>query len=241
MNKKIIKETFDKHFNINVVHDDIIKKIECKEKQIHKKYILVPITVFLVAGIFIYFLLYNHQIEYQKNDIKTNSDIVRINVIEDEKLLFEESKYLHADIDGRFVSKTTEELLKQFPFIQNLEIPLRLQENTRVGEMYASSNPESEFYHKLSGYYLVYSYGENNSSIEIFFSKTNKERARCTSLIKTDLEDSLVNNIPIKIVKYYNDYLVLFQYQDLYFDIETRNIEEEELIGLIRSIVKEDN
>lgn len=241
MNKKIIKETFDKHFNMNTVHDDIIMKFEHKENQIHKKYILVPTTVFLVACISVYFLLYNHQIEYQKNDIKTNHDIVKINVIEDEKLLFEESKYLQADVDGRLVSKSQEELSKQFSFIQNLDIPLRLQENTIVGEIYASSNPKSEFYHKLSGYYLRYFDNENNSYIDIFFSKTNKERARCTPLIRTDLEDSLVNNIPIKIVKYYNNYLVLFQYQDLYFDIETRNIKEEELIGLISSIVKEDN
>lgn len=241
MNKNIIKETFDKHFNIDTVHDEIIKKVESKPKITYKKYVLVPITVMLLGFLSIYLLLYNHFIGYQKDNINPNNDIIKINVIADEKLLFEESKYLQADVDGRLVSKSQEELIKQFPFIQNLEIPLRLQENTIVGEIYASSNSKSEFYHKLSGYYLRYFNNENNSYIDIFFSKTNKERARCTPLIRTDLEDSLVNNIPIKIVKYYNNYLVLFQYQDLYFDIETRNIKEEELIGLIRSIVKEDN
>ena len=240
MNEQIIKETFDEHFNIDIIHDEIVRKIEYKEKQTPKKIILVPITI-MILGFISIFLLYNHQLEYQKDDIKTNHDIVKINVIEDEKLLFEESKYLQADVDGRFVSETTEELANQFSFIQNLDISLKLQEDIVIGEIYASSNPKSEFYHKLSGYYLRYLDNDNNSYIDIFFSKTNKERARCTPLIKTDLEDSLVNDIPIKIVKYYNDYFVLFQYQDLYFDIETRNIEEEELIKVISSIVKEDN
>lgn len=242
-NKKIMKEVFDKKLNIDVMHDEIITKIEKKQKQpqINKKYILVPLILIIITILLIPNISSNDKKSEYQNINKSENDIININAIEDK------NRDILYDIDGRIVDKNQEELALKFSFINTLKIPLDSVRNTRILEMYGSSNLDSENYNTLIGYNLVYvntsatAYSENNSYIDIFFSETNKQRPRCYYIETDNLKDSTISAIPVKISKYSDYYQVLFQYGNLYFDIETKNIPESDLIKLLNSIIKGEN
>ena len=48
---------------------------------------------------------------------------------------------------------------------------------------------------------------------------------------------SYINDIPVKIAKYYDSYFVTFEYRDMVFDI-TAQMEQEELIDALKSLLK---
>lgn len=132
-------------------------------------------------------------------------------------------------------------MISLFSFIKNVKIPMSAS-NIKMSEVYASSNFNSQLYHTLIGYHLGYLESdyenkENGKSISIFFSKTSKSRGRCTPILEKQLKESIIENTPVKIGKYYNEYIVLFRAWSLYFDIEAKNITETELIEMIISIL----
>ena len=71
---------------------------------------------------------------------------------------------------------------------------------------------------------ITIAYSESNTPIRDYFIDDGKS--------------SIIKNTNLVISKYNTMYIVTFKYNDIYFDIETSNIEENELIDLLESIIK---
>ena len=139
------------------------------------------------------------------------------------------------DIDGRYEEISLNEIEKILPFVKDVIIPNNLEGN-RTGLMYASNDVPSERYNMLIGYSIMYF--NDDELVDIFVSETEKVRPRCLYYITDEMKPSFINGIEIKIGKYGNEYIVTFSYDNKYFDIETRNIDKNSLITLIKSIIK---
>lgn len=61
--------------------------------------------------------------------------------------------------------------------------------------------------------------------------------ARCYLFSDENLQASTINNTPLTIIQWENHFHVTFNIGDIYYDIETRNITETELIQLLKSIL----
>lgn len=230
-NKKVIMETFDREFGINVVHNEIVSKIKRKENHQTMKLILTLTSIILIATLSVILLLGNNNIS-KKYDKTKVQDVIKIN-----KLKLDDAKISLNDVDGRMDDKNSEEILLEYPFINKLKIPKDMLQNVKISEVYASNNKNSDLYNKLIGYYTSYLKEDSNKLINIFFSKTNKKIARCFPINEENLKKSSVNNNEIIIIDENYGYIVLFKYNDIYFDIEAENINIDELLEIVKSIM----
>lgn len=230
-NKQIIKDVFDREFNIETVKEQIL--VKRNEKKTNKIISLLKLTIgpmFIMCIICIIVLNNNKTFENQKiyNETELNNDIY-INILK-------ENNQSILDIDGRWVDKNIEELSIEFPFIKDLNIK---NEALRTGEMYGSSEISYTEYSKLIGYSLLYIIDiDNNSRLDIFFSKTQERKPRCFSLELSNLKASIINGASVKIAKYSNNYIAVFKTNDLYFEVDAINISEKEFINLLEKIIK---
>lgn len=229
-NKKVIRETFDREFGINVVHNEIVSKIKRKENHQTMKLILTLTSIILIATLSVILLLGNNNISKKYDETKVH-DVIKIN-----KLKLDDAKIRLNDVDGRMDDKNSEEILLEYQFINKL-ISKDMLQNVKISEVYASNNKNSDLYNKLIGYYTSYLKEDSNKLINIFFSKTNKKIARCFPIIEENLEKSSVNNNEIIIIDENYGYIVLFKYNDIYFDIEAENINIDELLEIVKSIM----
>ena len=147
------------------------------------------------------------------------------------------NKEVGVDKQNIFVNEeiSLNEIEKILPFVKDVLIPNNLEGN-RTGLMYASNDVTSERYNMLIGYSIMYF--NDDELVDIFVSETEKVRPRCLYYITDEMKPSFINGIEIKIGKYGNEYIVTFSYDNKYFDIETRNIDKNSLITLIKSIIK---
>ncbi|MBQ9071691.1 MAG: hypothetical protein IJY25_00845 [Bacilli bacterium] len=216
MNRKIIKDIFDKNINKNDIYNNVLKK----KKINYWKYSLIPISIILLF----YFININ------KENIKivdTNRNIININELSD----VANTAY---DINWSLVEMAREEFFNEFKWCENIKVPIYLNQ-LKFNKIYNYFDNT-----KFTGDYLI-NYYNDDSSIEIFISPSSKTKPRCIQIIFEDLNESVINGISVKIVRYQENYIVLFTYNDFNFDIETFNINENELIELIESIIKENN
>lgn len=226
-NKKIFKKIYTGKINKEDNYKAILNSIE-RRKMKKLKWNWAFLTTCLVIG-FISIILFNKNTSNIK-EIKYNNDI-NINYLE-------EIQNSTADIDAKFEEKNIEELMLKFSFIKNINITSL---SSRFGELYVRKNINDENYSELYGYNLIYSFDENNNKmIDIFFSETREKRLSCL-LVEYDLDklkDSNINNTNIKIIEIEKWYMAKFKYNNLYFDIETYNLNEKEFIELLESIIK---
>lgn len=75
-------------------------------------------------------------------------------------------------------------------------------------------------------------------NIDIFILKNNEVRARCYSINLEDMNISKINNTDVKIMVNGNNYIAIFSYNNINYDIETNGISKEEFINLLNSIIK---
>ena len=195
------------------------------------KLILTLTSIILIATLSVILLLGNNNIS-KKYDKTKVQDVIKIN-----KLKLDDAKISLNDVDGRMDDKNSEEILLEYPFINKLKIPKDMLQNVKISEVYASNNKNSDLYNKLIGYYTSYLKEDSNKLINIFFSKTNKKIARCFPIIEENLEKSSVNNNEIIIIDENYGYIILFKYNDIYFDIEAENINIDELLDIVKSIM----
>ncbi len=235
-NKKVIRETFDREFGANIVHSEIVSKIKRKENHQIMKSILTLTSIVLISALLVILLLGNNSIS-QKYDETKIYDVIKIN-----KLNLDDVKISLNDVDGRMDDKNSENILLKYPFINQLKIPKDMLQNVKISEFYASNNKASYLYNELIGYYISYlkeddTNQQNNRLVNIFFSKTNKKMARCFPINEENLEKSSINNNEIIIINENYGYIVLFKYNDIYFDIEVENINIDELLDIVKSIM----
>ena len=201
----------NKSFNKYINKDDNLKKIKermNKKDMKYLKYSLIPICLILIISLFL--IIYNN-----KPDIFDDTKEIYINELDNMNLTSLDS---NIRVENNYMVETYDELL-------NIVIPDDL--NKMNGSAIFLSDGT------LNNYIVEYFNGDRR--ITIAYSESNTP---IRDYFIDDGKSSIIKNTNLVISKYNTMYIVKFKYNDIYFDIETSNIEENELIDLLESIIK---
>ena len=201
----------NKSFNKYINKDENLKKIKermNKKDMKYLKYSLIPICLILIISLFL--IIYNN-----KPDIFDDTKEIYINELDNMNLTSLDS---NIRVENNYMVETYDELL-------NIVIPDDL--NKMNGSAIFLSDGT------LNNYIVEYFNGDRR--ITIAYSESNTP---IRDYFIDDGKSSIIKNTNLVISKYNTIYIVTFKYNDIYFDIETSNIEENELIDLLESIIK---
>lgn len=228
-NRDKLNKVITNDFDINYNYTSIRKKMEIGNKM-NKifKYSLVPMAI--VIAITSVFLLNKKSITNNVLDSNVkNNDVIIVNNIDNN---FDNAKL---DIDGRSEDITSDDLYKIYPLLKDIVVPNDYNIN-RIIKCYLF-NDDTGKYDKLYGYTIIYS-GGNNKYIDIFILIDTTKRLRCFSIDTDEMKSSIINGNSIKIMGEDKNYYAIFSYNNINFDIETAGISEEDVIQLLKSIIK---
>ena len=200
----------NKSFNKYINKDENLKKIKermNKKDMKYLKYSLIPICLILIISLFL--IIYNN-----KPDIFDDTKEIYINELDNMNLTSLDNDIR---VENNYMVETYDELL-------NIVIP------TDLNKMNGSAIFLSDG--TLNNY--VIEYFNDVRRITIAYSKTNTP---IRDYFIDGGKSSIINNTNLVISKYNTMYIVTFKYNDIYFDIETSNIKENELIALLESII----
>lgn len=143
---------------------------------------------------------------------------------------------LKIDADVKIIGIT--KLPEEFNFIKNIKIPEDYKLNDNYYNIYVKSNMNVAEYDKLHDYVFRYE-KDNTNDIKIAFSKV--EEPIRDYRIEENGKKSIVAGVDMIIYhsQKYKMYMAEFKCNDIYFDIETNDITENELVELLESIVGE--
>ncbi|MCM1052949.1 MAG: hypothetical protein NC483_03130 [Ruminococcus sp.] len=232
-NKEIIKKVFDEELNAQKMRREIILKSERKENMQTKIFrYAIPVCLITIFSCLIYLnsnnILKNKEINKRNDKIIELTDVkyyLNVNNLNDGVSMFK----IDADI----------EMVKGEIDLANYNLlDLNIPEDMKTNDIYAlyptNNNQESK---NLYNYKLIYNNSSLNRHIDISFSKTNKP-VRDYHFDDNGNEISKIGNIELKVYKYEDTYMTEFTYKDTFYDIETANITEQELLLLLTSIIK---
>ena len=200
----------NKSFNKHINKDEnlkIIKERMNKRNMKYLKYSLIPICLLLVISLY---LITNNN----EPDIFDDTKEIYINEIDNMNLTTLDSDIR---VENNYMVEIYDELL-------NIVIPTDLNK-MNGSAIFLSDNT-------LNNYVIEYFNDERR--ITIAYSKTNTP---IRDYFIDDGKSSIINNTNLVISKYNTMYIVTFKYNDVYFDIQTSNIKENELITLLESII----
>lgn len=235
--KEVFKKMFDEKFDIEIVREEILEKRVKGEKFNINKTLKYCMPIFLVAFICGFLILNNRKSVLKPNKLNVSNGFININNINDIG-----TTKLDAEI-----KKLDRTELSNFSMLDDLDIPDDFNNsiynaiyvkgnNTGIPEEYMQAYSTTSSYNLLNNYELVYENTLNDRNITISFSEINKP-LRDYSFSENG-KTSKINDIDLMIYKYENSYMTKFNYQNVNYDIETNNVSEEELINLLKSIIK---
>lgn len=239
-NKQKIKDVFDTKINKDNIYNNIIKK----EKIIYMnilKISLAPICIILIV-MFVSISLPN---KTKQEDIKEKGNSGEINKEDIKDNNSEKLSNEFADILGICENFNISELIKEEPLLAKIEFPEDVKEerclkNYKVADLsdrvviYKDSNNRMQR-GDFIGYELMF--GNDSKDIDIFVSKTLDYKLRCTMINLNEFSVYNILGIEFKMMRYSNKYIILFKCNDYYWDIETYNLTDQEVIDLIKSII----
>lgn len=231
-NKKTIKEVFESEFDINKNYKKIITKIEGEKNMKFNnilKYSLMPVCLLILFG---YVMLFNNK----PNNILTT--VNGNNIVINQQNYKDNSYKSYADIK---MSKD-DTIFTMYSVKNQLNIPnnLELTDSFCIYVKDYNGSSKEEYmnikeYNKLSGCNLIYSNGVK--SINIALAKGHAP-LRDYEFNNENLNSSKINDVETIIVKYENYYWATFSNNNIYYDIETSDINITELVDLITSLIK---
>ena len=229
-NKKMFKEVYNKKINQDDNYQEILKRIENKN-QVNKtlKNIFIPIASIIFAS-FLILININEKKSSQTEDIF--SDEINNN----QSYTNESSEENNINTSSNQVIKDTSyKELSKYDFINELNIPNDITDK-KYREIYIKDN-SSKDYIKQSNYQIYYQNSNNNRIINLTFSDKHKLINNYNS--NEFARKIIINNQEITIYENSKTYITSFSYKDIYFNIETFNITENEFNNLLKSIIKE--
>lgn len=236
-NKKRLKKSINSDFSKENNYNAIIKKINKEDIKIKNnvwKWSIVPIClVAIIVGI-LFKNSKNNNIVLDNYTDKENNIILNINNIDTNYSDILRDILFDADIKEMSING----LFIPWPeMLIGITIPKDL-DKFHAKAIYTRNN-KTNAYDILNSY--VYNYSneleEDYKNIRIAFSDTNKPIRDYFFSIENS-KKTIINNVNITIFKYNNTYFTEFSYKDYHFDIETKNISEQELSDLLVSIIK---
>lgn len=238
-NKKVFKKLYSKYLNKEKNYEKILDAIEEDKKNVTwVKWMFVSycLVVTIICGILavrsdnMNLMLSKSEIDEEKN---TNCSVANKNVILNINQVDREIDLSMADADVKKVSNYYN--IPYYEVLSHLVIPEDFDNKEYVNAIYTRSNRNTKEYDYLMQYEKIYKNNSNNRNIVVAFSDKN-EPMRDYEF--TDGKTSTINGFEMVIYKYENLYMTKFHYKDLYIDIETSGITEDELVNLLQSIIK---
>ncbi len=225
MPKNKMKKVFDSYFNEEKMKEKILLNNEKKSISTFMKYSM-PICLTMICTIVI-IISSNNNIENNLNNTFSKGEN-EINIVETEVL---EVTRLDADIKEISIDTNENSYLKELK--EKVIIPDYLNDFNSYS-IYTRINSNSN-YDILNCYVYNYYNTELESDIRISFSNTNKPIRDYQFEETANLSN--INGIDLPIYKYENLYFTEFPYDGYNFDIETTNINLEELLTVLKSII----
>ncbi len=217
-----MKKVFDYKFNSENMKKNILQKYD--SKKVNSVKVLKLVMPVLLITLTVLAITNN-----KPNTIIMNNDTLVFN-----KELINTGKVdgVILDIDGKSVNT---DIISNHDFLKDIKIP----ESYLLSNQFAIYEKENEFdtnYSKLWQYVLVYS-SDDDKSIEISFTKENHILS-CVAFIKEDFIKSTINGNSVYLLKGKNHIQAHFDYKGYKFFIEASNINVDDFINLVRSILK---
>lgn len=226
-----ISKDFDKANNLKEIKERIEESSKMKKRNMIFKY---AGGICCVALIVMGFILFNG-----KNDIKkifdNGKDVIYINKVNSNSQAMLDVDIKSLDIDSNS-DKLYKDLNESYSFINEISIPSDLIINKKYA-IYGKENISDNNYSVLHNYRFIYKTSNSYRKITVSFSK-NFEIPRDLILVSDNNKESTINNTKLVIQQYGQTYMTSFKYNNINFDIETRNITENEFISLLQSIIK---
>ena len=223
-NKQIMKDVFDNEFNANKIRNQILLKSEKKTKKDMIKFLQYATFLFVIAIVGITIFINNQQANYIYSDVTSNIIINKINEFDLTKL--------DADIKFEEINSVN---LPWNDMLNNINIPKDLDKFYGYG-VYTKNDSNNE-YNILDSYVYEYFNLDNNRKIKITFSNTNKS-IRDYFFDIDDVKESNINDNKLIVYQSEDIYFIEFKYNEYYFDIENHEIITDELIFILKSIIK---
>ncbi len=228
-NKEKLKSVIEEDIDEKKYYNEIIKKIEQKEKIKRNniwKYSLVSICLVAIISGIIFINLKNDNIVLNEN---SNVEI-KLNINNLDKVGASMLDIDVKEIQTKGSNASWLDVLKN-----DIIIPKDLTKFNSYS-IYVRKDKMSE-YNILNSYVYNYSNENKDKSIRIAFSSINKP---IRDYYFSDKESNItnINGTELKIFKYNTLYFTEFSYKGYNFDIETNNISEKELYKLLLSIIK---
>ena len=227
-NKKIFKEIYSSKINKEQNYYKILKKIENQnQKNFSWKKTLIPVTGILLIIILIYINTDKKNNTFE--DTINNKDYnTYTSNTESQKNSFTN------DIVIKKIEVEEKEIKKIYSYLKKIIIPTDLKEKEYKG-IYLKENNKNKI-SILNNYEIKYQNKENSRTIILSFSD---KYIQLREYYFNDVEKKYnINNNEIIIYQNKHKYLTIFNYNNINFDIETNNINEEELLNLIKSIME---
>ena len=144
----------------------------------------------------------------------------------------QEASIAKFDADVQTVEITS--IPEKFEFINNIALPSEYKLDNSY-ELFTRENFNTTEYSLLHDYVFNYSKDCENS-IKVAFSEVG-EPIR-DYFLDDSKKISKIGDVDVIISQYEKMYVATFRCKDIYFDIETNGITEEEMINLLESIIK---
>lgn len=228
--KKMIKEMFEKEFNAELMKQKVLDLERDKGMNLKVfKWSIVPICLVAIICGTLFFRSKNLKpIVYEPNiEAKENVKVYFNDVSKISEGVFK----LDADV------KVIKEGDKDFAEISDVVLPNDFMDEYDAHAIYTRQDKNSDEYNVLQNYVVNYSDRQGSREIKIAFSKDNKP-IRDYHFAEEGSKVSTIKNKELKIFKYEDLYFTEFNHNGINFDIETININEQELINLLLSIIK---
>ena len=227
-----LKERVRKNIKEEIAISNIRKEFDMKTNKNKKViYVLSSICAVFILGIGILVgvnknLLPSNTVDIGKADGKGESVKVELNINK-----VKDMSMTSLDADVKIIE--IENLPEEFTFVENLLVPNEYEfENGYT--VYTRENIDTAEYNVLHDYVLNYRKDDLNE-IKIAFSKV--ESPIRDYFIGDGEKISKIGNVELKVSQWEKMYIVTFEYDDIYFDIETTGITENELVDLLKSII----
>ena len=224
-----LKERVRKNIKEEIAISNIRKEFGMKTNKNKKViYVLSSICAVFILGIGIFVgvnknLLPGNTVDIGKTDANDGVEL-NINKIKDMSM---------TSLDADVKTIELENLPKEFAFVENLLVPNEYEfENGYT--VYTRENIDTAEYNVLHDYVLNYRKDDLNE-IKIAFSKV--ESPIRDYFIGDGEKISKIGDVELKVSQWEKIYIVTFEYNDIYFDIETTGITESQLVDLLKSII----
>ena len=224
-----LKEKIRKNIKEEIAISNIRKEFGMKTNKNKKViYVLSSIYAVFILGIGIFVgvnknLLPGNTVDIGKTDANDGVEL-NINKVKDMSM---------TSLDADVKTIEIENLPKEFTFVENLLVPNEYKYESGY-TVYTRENTDTAEYNVLHDYILNYRKDDLND-IKIAFSGI--EAPIRDYFIGDGDKISKIGDVELKVSEWEKMYIVTFEYNDIYFDIETTGITENELVDLLKSII----